>query len=698
MTATTDTAERPTVKTALVYVRVSTAEQAHGAGSTEGYSIPAQRDACQRKATELGAEVIAVFADRGASARSADRPHLQALLAHLAQQGGIDYVIVHKIDRLARNRADDVEIQIAIERAGAQLVSVSESVDKTPSGKLVRNIMADLAEFYSANLATEILKGSTEKARRGGTPGLAPIGYLNVRRAVDGHEVRTVVIDEERAPFVRRAFALYATGEYSVRQLRHRLTEDGLTVRATAKRPAQPVTLSKLYALLHNRYYLGFVTYRGVEYPGLHVPLITPELFAQVAAILDERDQTATKQRTHTHYLRGLLTCARCGSRLNYTQVRGRRGGQFSYYVCSRRHRAQGCDLPYLPADTIEHRIETAWPHTVRLDQLDATALAEQFSAAITATDQQRATAAKHAATKLARLETERRKLLELAYAEAIPLDLLRSEQQRIAREQLNAQRDHASSQAAAEQVEHTFRQATRLMQQGAAIYATAPDEARRQLNRAFLATITLDADEQELGLASPWREITEATHYLRERPAPSAGHGRNTIAPRNQRKNPGRIFTVEGSKMFEMVELLGRYSNYPQPLLFGQLAGRQWVRKPAKPAKSPTPRVHAVQRRLSADTIQQLVTDYQAGTPSTQLMVSYNLGKGTVLRLLREHDVQLRNQRMSSSEIDQAIQLYGQGLSIAAVGTKLGYGEGTIWRALKRAGVPRRDPHGRDR
>lgn len=77
--------------------------------------------------------------------------------------------------------------------------------------------------------------------------------------------------------------------------------------------------------------------------------------------------------------------------------------------------------------------------------------------------------------------------------------------------------------------------------------------------------------------------------------------------------------------------------------------------------------------------------------------MVTYHLGKGTVLRLLREHGVQLRNQRMTAAEIEQAIQLYGQGLSLAAVGAKLGYDHGTIWRALKGAGVPRRDSHGRE-
>jgi hypothetical protein len=143
-------------------------------------------------------------------------------------------------------------------------------------------------------------------------------------------------------------------------------------------------------------------------------------------------------------------------------------------------------------------------------------------------------------------------------------------------------------------------------------------------------------------------------------------------------------------------VEVVGRYSNFPLPLLSGQTDRLNQGVAALELPKSPTPRIHAVHRRLSPDTIQQLITDYQAGTPSTQLMLTYNIGKGTVLRLLREHDVHLRRQRMSPNEITQAIQLYGQGLSIAAVGAQLGYGDGTIWRALKRAGVSRRDSHGR--
>jgi Resolvase, N terminal domain len=97
--------------------------------------------------------------DAGESARSADRPELQRMLSYLTEQRDIDYVIVHKVDRLARNRADDVAINLAISKAGATLVSCTENIDETPSGILLHGIMSSIAEFYSRNLANEVSKG-----------------------------------------------------------------------------------------------------------------------------------------------------------------------------------------------------------------------------------------------------------------------------------------------------------------------------------------------------------------------------------------------------------------------------------------------------------------------------------------------------------------------------------------------------------
>ncbi len=133
-------------------------------GEDEGFSIPAQREACRRRAGQLGAAVVAEFVDRGESARSANRPELQRLLRFVTDER-VDFVIVHKVDRLARNRVDDVEINLALQAAGVQLVSVTENIDETPSGILLHGIMSSIAEFYSRNLASEVIKGSVQKPR-----------------------------------------------------------------------------------------------------------------------------------------------------------------------------------------------------------------------------------------------------------------------------------------------------------------------------------------------------------------------------------------------------------------------------------------------------------------------------------------------------------------------------------------------------
>jgi DNA invertase Pin-like site-specific DNA recombinase len=123
------TADVPGLAKALIYLRVSSMQQAEKDYDAEGYSLPAQRTACRRKADSLEATVAEEFVERGESGTTANRPALKRMLARLAE-GDVQYVIVHKVDRLARNRADDVAIVMAIRQSGATLVSVSEKSTK----------------------------------------------------------------------------------------------------------------------------------------------------------------------------------------------------------------------------------------------------------------------------------------------------------------------------------------------------------------------------------------------------------------------------------------------------------------------------------------------------------------------------------------------------------------------------------------
>mgnify|MGYP003723489263 CR=1 FL=1 len=248
--------ESPSVENACSspYLRVSTKAQAERGGEAEGFSIPAQREACLRKAEAIGVQVVAEFVDAGESARSAKRPELQNMLEAVAEHK-ISFVIVHKIDRLARNRADDIEINLKLKSAGSQLVSCSENIDETPSGQLVHGIMSSLAEFYSLNLAAEAKKGMLQKAKNGGSPGRAPFGYKNVIFRDDRErEIRTVETDPERGTWVQWLYERYATGEWTTQMLAEELRALGVTRAATAKMDAKPIAVSQVASILMNRY------------------------------------------------------------------------------------------------------------------------------------------------------------------------------------------------------------------------------------------------------------------------------------------------------------------------------------------------------------------------------------------------------------------------------------------------------------
>jgi DNA invertase Pin-like site-specific DNA recombinase len=305
-------------ESAVIYLRVSSKEQAESAGEAEGYSIPAQREACRRKASSLNAAVIEEFVDRGESAKTADRPELRGLLEFTAEQP-VRYVIVHKVDRLARNRADDVAISLALKQAGVELVSVSENIDQTPSGLLLHGIMSSIAEFYSRNLATEVIKGTTAKAKNGGTPGRAPVGYLNVRTFINGRESRTVEADPIRGPLVAWAFRAYATGEWTIRRLVDELEPRGLTTVPRAKRAGKPLSVSQLHKLPRHPYHIGMVRYRGVLYPGKHPTLVSREIWDEVQKLLTAKNFAGEKELEHPHYLKGSIYCGQCGSRLIVT-------------------------------------------------------------------------------------------------------------------------------------------------------------------------------------------------------------------------------------------------------------------------------------------------------------------------------------------------------------------------------------------
>jgi site-specific DNA recombinase len=492
---------------AVLYLRVSSKEQAEKGGEAEGYSIPAQREGCKRKAVALGALVTEEFVERGESAKTADRPELQRMLAYVAANR-VKYVIVHKVDRLARNRADDVAINMAIRQAGAELVSVSENIDQTPSGLLLHGIMSSIAEFYSRNLANEVIKGTVQKAKNGGTPGRAPTGYLNVRCMVEGREARTIEIDPVRGPLMRWAFETYATGEWTIRRLLAELTARGLTTAPGRQKAGRPLGVSHLHTLLRNPYYMGMVRYRGAIYAGRHEPLVTPEIWQEVQNVLSAKYLTGEKDREHPHYLKGSIYCGQCGARLIVNHAKGN-GGTYPYFVCGGRQRdPSSCKQRAVRIALVEAAI-IAYYGTVQLPAEEVERLraflGQELDKLRSESDRERSVQER----RLRKFQGEREKLLQAHYADAIPLELLKSEQDRITTAIAGAEGRLAAIAADFKTAETNLERALTRAGDCRAAYREATDRMRRQFNLAFFKRLIISDEGTVSGeLAEPWDVI----------------------------------------------------------------------------------------------------------------------------------------------------------------------------------------------
>lgn len=490
-------------KRAVLYLRVSTERQVKtDLFDPEGYSLPAQREAGERKAEQLGAVVVKEFVDYGESAKALDRPDFLKMLAWLRQhRGEVDYVIIDKVNRWARNRRDDSNTLFEIEATGARLVSVKENIDQTPAGRLIHGVLATIAEYESLNLGVEIKKGLTRKAQVGGTPRPAPIGYLNKRVTnAEGYEVATVVVDPERAPLISYAFETYATGQVTQQQLLADLTARGLRTRATKKRTSKALHPSALHTILTNRYYLGLMPYKGVEYQGRHEALVTPELFEQVQAVLRSHHR-GEKQRRHAHYLKSTIYCGVCDSRLLFTHSRGRYGDYYDYFFCvgRQKHRTD-CQLPYLPVASVETEIETfhrtraeAWVHRNRPQWIGETK--EVIKQLLERRTSEQATEGKRQQRRLTRLERERAKLLQAFYADALTLDQFKTEQDRISREITEAERLIAGDASVFTAIDGTLTKALTLAANFSEAYQQGDNFTRRGLNQSFFNRLRVCSD-----------------------------------------------------------------------------------------------------------------------------------------------------------------------------------------------------------
>ena len=339
---------------AALYARVSSDRQ------DVDLSVAAQLRALRDYAKNNGYSIAREYVDEAESGRIADRPQFRNMI----DEGGkatapFQVILVWKFSRFTRKREHAVAFKSMLRRKGIRVVSITEHADDSPTGKLMEAIIESVDEFYSENLAQEVVRGMRESASRGYfLASRAPFGYNRIKVSDGVKDRPTLEVDPVAAPIVKEIFESSRRGN-GLKEICKELNGRGITNRG--RRWQKNI----VHYLLTNEAYTGTAVWgvkskdekaqEPVRVENAWPALVSRETFDLVQQGLHERAPTVQRPaRVGSQYLlSGLLRCGVCGKPYS---AQGAKSGQFAYYVCASlfREGAGACTARYLNATKVE--------------------------------------------------------------------------------------------------------------------------------------------------------------------------------------------------------------------------------------------------------------------------------------------------------------------------------------------------------
>ena len=340
---------------AVIYARVSSREQ-----EETGYSLPSQQKLLKEYAQRKGFKIAKVFAISESASRKSQRKVFNEMMVYV-KSNKIKIVICEKVDRLTRNFKDAVLIDDWLEKDEERQVHlVKDSLvlhkNSRSQEKLNWGIRILFAKNYIDNLSEEVKKGQKEKLRQGWLPTRPPLGYKTIGEK--GHKIH--IINKKTAPFLKKAFELYASSRYSLYELAKIMFQQGARSSFNNK-----ITKSRWAELFHDPFYIGKIRWKGEIYPGKQELLVSKDLFQKVQEVLKSR--ATPKYRKHFPLFKSLIKCLHCNGRITWEQKKGHWYGHCNYYrFCTKRtyvrqEKVEEQILPLLDKITIKDQRLANW-------------------------------------------------------------------------------------------------------------------------------------------------------------------------------------------------------------------------------------------------------------------------------------------------------------------------------------------------
>ena len=351
-------------KRAVIYCRVSTAMQ----GAADYSSLEAQEDQLKAFCKGKDWEVVDIFKDMK-SGGTLERDELNNLLLE-AEKGKYDVIVVTKIDRLSRSLMDFKNINKKFNDLEMDFVSATQSIDTTTSGgRFMQDIFMAFAEFERNIIAERTRESMYQRARQ---------GHWNGGHLILGYDVKNkkLEVNPTEAALVNKIFDYYIENPSALAVAR-RLTQEGIKTKTRSStkvnedgekietsQPGGDFTKSSVIEVLTNKTYIGLRKYKTEIFPGIHESIVTDEKFSKVQTSIESslKYTQSNRKQTSSLILLGITRCGLCQTSLTTSTGKG---GQYSYYKCSRQaHQTKDqCQAKQLPAEMLEKFVIDTMQH-----------------------------------------------------------------------------------------------------------------------------------------------------------------------------------------------------------------------------------------------------------------------------------------------------------------------------------------------
>ena len=320
---------------AVIYARYSSHNQREE-------SIEQQIAKCREYAARAGLNVIGVYYDSAVSGKTDARPQFQKMLKDSAK-GGFDYVIAWKSNRMGRNMLQAMVNEERLAEEGVKCLYVEEDFEDNAAGRFALRNMMNVNQFYSENMAEDIVRGLMDNASKCMMNTRAPMGY---KKGEDGR----FAIDEKNAEIVREIFNRFLDG-WSFTDIAKDLNRRGIKTAI-----GNEWNKNSFHRMLVNENYIGVYKYSSVRVEGGVPEIIDRETFEEVQIRLNKKNPVGKKRNTTEYLLTGKLFCGHCKNPMVGISGTGKHGDLHYYYACQG-HRKKLCDKKNVTRESIEKAV-----------------------------------------------------------------------------------------------------------------------------------------------------------------------------------------------------------------------------------------------------------------------------------------------------------------------------------------------------